>query len=344
MSRTTRKFPTLSIPASAGIGLRSPHIAEIERRLPAAGWLEVHAENYMSHSAQAEALHRLRTHYPLSLHGVGLSLGSTAGIDRDHLARLCDVSERYEPDLVSEHLAWSSADGVYLNDLLPLRYDETSLAAVARNVMQVQEALKRPILIENLSAYVAFADSTMNEAQFLSALVKRTGCGLLLDINNVHVSAHNLGFDAWEYIEQLPVEAIGEIHLAGHAVNRVGDDTVLIDDHGSRVPTEVWALYARTLSRTGPRPTLIEWDTALPALDVLLGEAMWADMLCRAVIFSESRAARQPAARNLEIADSLRHRGTDGGLRLPALAAYEATRRMTRGAALTQRRIDNEAA
>jgi len=306
--------PALSIPAAAGIGLRSRHIGEIETGQPPIGWLEVHAENYMGQSAQADALDRLRWRYPLSVHGVGLSLGSLGGIDAAHLARLRAVCERYQPDLVSEHLAWSSSDGAYLNDLLPLRYDQTALDAVSRNVERVQEALGRPILIENLSAYVAFAGSTLDEAQFLAALVRRTGCGLLLDVNNVHVSAHNLGFDAWEFIFSLPAQAIGEIHLAGHVVNVVGDDTVLIDDHGSRVPSEVWALYSRTLALIGRRPTLIEWDTEVPELDVLLGEAMWADMLADALDFARARAARQERAR---AAVQL----PDHGLNLPALAA-----------------------
>lgn len=324
MSRNEGKFPVLSVPASAGIGLRAPHVAELERRLPQAGWLEVHAENYMGHSAQADALARLRNHYPLSVHGVGLSLGSIGGIDEAHLMRLRDVCLRFEPALVSEHLAWSSSQGAYLNDLLPLRYDETALAAVSANVARVQDVLKRQILVENLSAYVAFADSTMSEAQFLAELVGRTGCGLLLDVNNVHVSAENLGFDAWEFIEQLPAEAVGEIHLAGHAVNRVGDDTILIDDHGSRVQPEVWALYVRTLARTGPKPTLIEWDSALPGLDVLLSEAMWADMLARSLAFSGMRASRlaltpEPKPENW-MPDYLR----DRGVRLPALAACHA--------------------
>ena len=317
----------LTIPNSAGIGLRSAHIVEMEQRLPRIGWLEVHAENYMSRSAQAEALYRLRHHYPLSVHGVGLSLGSLEGIDPDHLKRLCEVCERFEPDLVSEHLAWSSSQGVYLNDLLPLRYDEAALGAVARNVEQVQEALRRPILVENLSAYVAFAGSTMSEAEFLAALARRTGCGLLLDVNNVHVSAHNLGFDAWAFIEQLPVEAIGEIHLAGHAINRVGDDTILIDDHGSRVPPEVWTLYARALSRIGAKPTLIEWDTAVPALDVLLGEAMWADLLARATAYSEYRSDRIVGVSSETSMGTTPRHMTDKGLRMPALAACSAVRK-----------------
>jgi uncharacterized protein (UPF0276 family) len=227
------RMPQRTIPKTAGIGLRSRHIAEMLTRRPSAGWLEVHAENYMGESAQVSALEKLRQIYPLSVHGVGLSLGSANGLDRDHLRRLADVVTRFEPDLVSEHLAWSVADGAYLNDLLPLRYDEAALGIVAHNVELVQDMLKRQVLIENLSAYVEFAGSTMTEAEFLAGLVKRTGCGLLLDVNNVYVSAHNLGFDAARFIDTLPAEAIGEIHLAGHAVNQVGEDTVLIDDHGS---------------------------------------------------------------------------------------------------------------
>lgn len=279
------KLPTLPIPQAAGIGLRSPHIAEMLSRRPSAGWLEVHAENYMGDSAAVAALENLRETYPLSVHGVGLSLGSASGVDRDHLERMRKVCVRFEPDLVSEHLAWSGADGAYLNDLLPLRYDEAALAIVANNIKLVQDTLKRRILIENLSAYIEFSGSTMTEAEFLAELVKRTGCGLLLDVNNVYVSAHNLDFDAAAFIEVLPAEAIGEIHLAGHAVNDAGDDTVLIDDHGSRVPPAVWSLYAGAIEKFGPRPTLIEWDTDVPVLDVLLGEAMWADMLAASIAF-----------------------------------------------------------
>ncbi|RWK53708.1 DUF692 domain-containing protein [Mesorhizobium sp.] len=285
------KLPTLPIPQAAGIGLRSPHIAEMLSRRPSAGWLEVHAENYMGDSAAVAALETLRRTYPLSVHGVGLSLGSASGVDRDHLERLRKVCVRFEPGLVSEHLAWSVADGAYLNDLLPLRYDEAALEIVANNIDLIQDILKRRILIENLSAYIEFSGSTMTEAEFLAELVKRTGCGLLLDVNNVYVSAHNLGFDAASFIDVLPAEAIGEIHLAGHAVNDVGDDTVLIDDHGSRVPPAVWSLYAGAIEKFGPRPTLIEWDTDVPALDVLLGEAMWADMLAASNAFLKRQHA-----------------------------------------------------
>ena len=315
-------LPALSIPKAAGIGLRSPHIAEMLTRRPSAGWLEVHAENYMGDSAAVTALESLRQSYPLSVHGVGLSIGSASGLDRDHLERLRQVCERFQPDLVSEHLAWSVADGAYLNDLLPLRYDEAALAIVSRNVELMQDTLKRQVLIENLSAYVAFADSTMTEAQFLAALAKRSGCGLLLDVNNVYVSAHNIGFDAAEFIDTLPADRIGEIHLAGHAVNEIGDDTVLIDDHGSRVPPAVWSLYAGAITKFGPRPTLIEWDTDVPALDVLLGEAMWADMLTASIGFH--RRIKTPAAepaRRTPIVIPFDSKATR--VRMPALAAFD---------------------
>ncbi|MBZ9848197.1 DUF692 domain-containing protein [Mesorhizobium sp. CA14] len=319
-------FSPLAIPASGGIGLRSPHIAEMLTRRPSAGWLEVHAENYMGDGAGVQALERLRQTYPLSVHGVGLSLGSAQGLDRDHLERLRKVCERFEPDLVSEHLAWSIADGAYLNDLLPLRYDEEALAIVSRNVETVQNALKRRVLIENLSAYLAFADSSMNEAEFLAALVARTGCGLLLDVNNVQVSAHNLQYDAKAFIDALPAEAVGEIHLASHATNQVGTDTVLIDDHGSRVPPVVWALYQHAIDRLGPRPTLIEWDTDVPVLDVLLGEAMWADMLTASIMFNRKQAARREQtteARATPIRLSIEGETTTS---MPVLAAFAAAR------------------
>jgi uncharacterized protein (UPF0276 family) len=314
------RMPQLTIPKAAGIGLRSPHVAEMLSRRPSAGWLEVHAENYMGNSAQVAALETLRQTYPLSVHGVGLSLGSAGGLDADHLKRLARVVSRFEPDLVSEHLAWSVADGAYLNDLLPLRYDEAALAIVAGNVEHLQDTLKRPVLIENLSAYVEFSDSTMTEAEFLAHLVKRTGCGLLLDVNNVYVSAHNLGFDAARFIDTLPSDAIGEIHLAGHAVNELGDDTVLIDDHGSRVPPAVWSLYAGAIDKFGPRPTLIEWDTALPSLDVLLGEAMWADMLAAAIGFRR-RATEAPARQQPAIVLPFEPRSPQRGMKV--LAAFD---------------------
>lgn len=323
----------------AGIGLRSAHIGEMLTRRPSAGWLEVHAENYMGDGAAVEALERLRETYALSVHGVGLSLGSAGGVDPDHLERLRRVCERFQPALVSEHLAWSVADGAYLNDLLPLRYDAEALSVVSRNVERVQDALKRPILIENLSAYVAFSGSTMTEAEFLAELVERTGCGILLDVNNVHVSAHNLGFDATEFIDALPAGAIGEIHLAGHATNDTDFGPVLIDDHGSRVPPVVWKLYAHVLERFGSRPTLIEWDTDLPALDVLLGEAMWADMLMATIGFGRKPVSAPQAPRRTPIVQlPAAHDRKASTVRIPALVAFETVRPVPSLASYPERR------
>ncbi len=288
--------PSHALPSAAGIGLRHAHMASMIERRPTVGWLEVHAENLMQDGPAASAVERLRPHYPLSVHGVGLSLGSAAGIDMAHLARLKAVVDRYEPAMVSEHLAWSVGEGIYLNDLLPVPHDEEALAIVAANIDKVQDALGRPILIENLSAYVGFARSTMEEPEFLAELARRTGCGLLLDINNVIVSAHNLGFDPGAYVSRLPAGAIGEIHLAGHARNDTSDGPVLIDDHGSRVPAKVWALYSQAVQRLGSRPTLIEWDSALPPLDVLLGEAMHADMLAACLAFQSAVGAKRSTA------------------------------------------------
>jgi len=280
----TAKSHSSPLPLSAGIGLRSPHLRDMQERRPSVGWLEVHAENYMNSGVAAATLENIRSCYPLSMHGVGLSLGSARGIDRRHLQRLKDACDRFEPAMVSEHIAWSVGDGIYLNDLLPIPYDEEALAIVAANIAQTQDVLKRPILVENISSYVGFARSTMTEPQFLSELVQRTGCGLLLDINNVYVSAHNMGFDAKAYIAALPGEAIGEIHLAGFIENETPDGPVLIDHHGSCVAPQVWSLYCFALRRFGKRPTLIEWDSALPPLETLLGEAMWADLLAETVI------------------------------------------------------------
>ena len=315
-------FPSNPVPNAAGIGLRSQHISEMLSRRPSAGWLEVHAENYMGHSAAVDALETLRMRYALSVHGVGLSLGSASGLDRDHLERLREVCRRFQPSLVSEHLAWSVADGAHLNDLLPLRYDQQALMVVAANISRMQDVLQRRVLIENISAYIAFEHSTMTEAEFLAELVRLTDCGLLLDVNNVYVSACNLGYDAKEFIDQLPAEAVGEIHLAGHAVNEVDGDVVLIDDHGSRVPAAVWSLYAYTLRKIGSRPTLIEWDTDLPALEVLLGEAMWADMLAQSIAF-ESRAVPESVPQQPSRFEGLVLPMTDDHARgpMPALAA-----------------------
>jgi len=263
----------------AGIGLRAAHLRQIAEQRPPVGFLEVHAENYMGRGPQIALLERLRADHALSIHGVGLSLGCADGLDERHLGRLADVVGRYQPDLVSEHLAWTGIGGAYLNDLLPLPYTEESLAVMVANIDRAQSALRRPLLIENPSLYLRFADSVIPEAEFLAALVERTGCGLLCDLNNVFVSAHNTGIDPDAWLERIPVAAVGEIHLAGHAVNDADGVVILIDDHGSRVRPAVWDLYARAMRRFGRRPTLIEWDTDVPALEVLLDEAARADRI-----------------------------------------------------------------
>lgn len=259
--------------SGAGIGLRSPHVDEILATRPAAGWLEIHAENYMGGGPAVRALETLRCDHPLSIHGVGLSLGTAGGLDTRHLERLARLVERLEPALVSEHLSWSVTGGAYLNHLLPLPYTQESLAVVSEHVERVQARLDRALLVENPSGYLRFHGAEMAEAEFLAALVRRTGCGLLCDVNNIHVTCANLGGDPDDYLAALPAEAIGEIHLAGHAVNDADGHPMLIDDHGSPVAPPVWALYERALARFGARPTLIEWDTDVPPLAVLLREA-----------------------------------------------------------------------
>jgi uncharacterized protein (UPF0276 family) len=262
-----------------GIGLRAPHVAEILATRPPVGWLEVHIENYLGGGPAPRALDRVRREHPISLHGVGLSLGSAEGLDPGHLARVVALTRRIEPVLVSEHLSWSIAGGAYLNHLLPLPYTEETLAVVAAHVTETQEALGRPLLVENPSSYLRFRNSPIPEPDFLAELARRTGCLLLCDLNNVFVSCRNFDQDPVAYLDALPARAIGEIHLAGHAENDADGRVILIDDHGSRVSDEVWALYERALERFGPRPTLIEWDTDLPPLAVLLDEARSAETI-----------------------------------------------------------------
>lgn len=268
------------LPAMAGVGLRFPHHQVFLDQRPAVGWLEVHAENYMGGGQPPQVLQRLRQDYPVSLHGVGLSLGSAEGLDLAHLQRLAQLVERIEPALVSEHLSWSRAGQTYLADLLPLPMTEEALDLVCRHVDQVQERLGRAILVENPSSYLQFAHSTIPEWEFLACVAARTGCGILCDVNNIYVSACNHGWDASAYLRALPPAAIGEIHLAGHAVTQLVSGAELrIDDHGSRVAPAVWALYEEALARFGARPTLIEWDTDIPPLPVLLAEAAKAERL-----------------------------------------------------------------
>jgi uncharacterized protein (UPF0276 family) len=228
----------------------------------------------MGGGAAPALLDAIRRDYPLSLHGVGLSLGSADGLDPAHLGRVRDAVERFGPGLVSEHLSWSLTGGTYLGDLLPLPLTVEALDVICRHVDQAQAFLRRRLLIENPSSYLRYRHSTIPEWEFLAEVTRRTGCGILCDVNNIYVSACNHGWDASAYLAALPAPAVGEIHLAGHAVRPLENGCILrIDDHGSRVPPAVWALYAQALARFGPVPTLIEWDTDLPPLDVLLDEA-----------------------------------------------------------------------
>jgi len=267
------------IPPRAGVGLKPQHYRDILESAPDIGWFEVHAENYMGEGGPPHAyLTAVRERYPLSLHGVGLSIGGSGPLDKEHLGRLRALADRYEPALFSEHLAWSSHDTVYLNDLLPLPYTEETLELVRTHIDEVQETLKRQMLLENPSTYVAFAETSMSEVEFLREVVRRTGCGLLLDVNNVFVQATNHGFDAAAYIDSFPAEHVGEIHLGGHDEDEDDDGAaLLIDAHGREVADPVWALYARALARTGPKPTLIEWDNDVPDWSTLFAEAKRAD-------------------------------------------------------------------
>lgn len=262
------------IPAQAGIGLRFPHHRHVAETGPATPWFEVHAENYMAGGAPLRHLENIRRDYPISLHAVGLSLGSTDPIDTDHLNRLKCLAERIEPGLISDHLSWSAVDGVYLADLLPLPYTYEALSVVADNIDRVQNALGRTILVENPSTYLSFTASLIDEPEFLATLALRTGCGILLDVNNIYVSARNLNLDPYAYFPALVGARVGEIHLAGHAVRQLDNgQEIRIDDHGSKVDPAVWALYRHALDLFGPVPTLIEWDTEIPDFTLLEQEA-----------------------------------------------------------------------
>jgi uncharacterized protein (UPF0276 family) len=262
--------PVAAAPAGVGIGLRAPHYAEILERRPALAFLEVHSENFFAAGGSSLAwLEGFRSRYPLSLHGVGLSLVSVDPLDERHLARLEALIARFEPAVVSEHLCWSSYGGRHSNDLLPLPFTEEALAHACARIDAVQERLGRAILVENVSAYRTFAESTIPEWEFVAEVVRRSGCGLLLDVNNIWVNATNHGFDPRRYLEAIDGRTVGEIHLAGFEEV----DGLLIDTHGAAVTDAVWNLYADTIARFGPKPTLIERDTNIPALDVLLAEA-----------------------------------------------------------------------
>lgn len=260
-------------PDGAGIGLRHAHYDDFLRGPPDAGWVEVHSENYFGDGGyDLHVLETVRRDLPVSLHGVGLGLGSAVPLDTPHLAhlgRLARLVERIEPAVVSEHLCWGAVAGEHLHDLLPMPLTDAALDLVASRVMRVQDTLRRPVLIENVSTYVRFRDDQYGETEFLAALARLTGCGVLLDVNNLYVNQCNHGEDALAAMAALPMHVVGEMHLAGHRVT----DVAVIDDHGSRVAPAVWSLYDAALARFGAVPTLIEWDAEVPPLDVLLDEA-----------------------------------------------------------------------
>lgn len=271
-------MPPQTIPATAGIGLRARHHAEIVSQRPTVAWFEAHAENYFGAGGLARSwLEKVREAYPLSLHGVGLSLGSVDSLDPRHLSALAALVRDLEPGLVSEHLSWSSVGGVFTNDLLPLPFTEEALQLLVTRVRELQDRLGRQILVENTSSYLTWTGGEMEEWEFLAALATEAQCGLLLDINNVYVNAMNHGFEAASFLEGIAPGTVGEIHLAGHSVNESGGRRLRIDTHGTRVCDAVWALFGAAIARFGPVPTLIEWDTDIPDLDVLLDEAARAD-------------------------------------------------------------------
>src|SRR5258707_6209282 len=269
------RFPVHSIAGSAGTSFKHEHLSAILAERPAHGFFEVHAENYMGAGGPPHrALESVRRDYPISLHGVCMSIGGPQRIDAAHLGRFAALVERYEPVLVSEHLAWSTHETTYFNDLLPLPYTEATLRRVSEHIDEVQHAIRRQILLENPSTYVAFRESTMSETDFIRGIVQRTGCRLLLDVNNVFVSATNHGYSARKYLSDFPIECVGEIHLAGHAEQTDDEgDRLLIDSHDGPVADAVWKLFEMVLSRSGPIPTLVEWDSNIPEWPVLKAEA-----------------------------------------------------------------------
>lgn len=281
----------MKLPARAGIGLKPQHFREVLTLRPDIGFFEVHAENYMVAGGPFHHfLGRIREHYPLSLHGVGLSIGGAESLDKVHLDRLALLIRRYEPASFSEHLAWSSHGGVFYNDLLPLTYDQATLARVCMHVDQVQEHLGRSLLLENPSTYLEFDASAMSEGVFLTEVVRRTGCGLLLDLNNVHVSCVNHGRDPAAYIGDLPLASVGELHLAGFTADTdAAGAPLLIDSHGSPVAPEVWSLFGGVVARIGATPTLLERDNDIPSLAALLAEAQCAELLLSDVDDRERR-------------------------------------------------------
>jgi uncharacterized protein (UPF0276 family) len=269
-----------NVPNNAGVGLRLAHLSEMVATRPASGWLEIHPENFLSNPHAKELLLDLSATYPISLHTVGISVGSASGIDEDHLGRIRDLANATGPVFVSGHLAWSSFGNEYLNDLLPIPYNEESLEIVVAHVERVQEVLSRPYLLENPASYLAFRSSTIPETEFLAEIANRTGCQLLCDISNIVVSAHNMGYDARDYVDRLPAHKIGELHLGGYTPEEDGATPgaeLWIDTHAAPIARGAWDLYSYALRRFGPKPTLIEWDSDIPPLETLLAESAHAE-------------------------------------------------------------------
>ena len=282
-------------PIGAGIGLRLPHLAEIVATpslSAAASWLEIHPENFLANPHATELLLQARRDFPVSVHTVGISIGSAGGIDRVHLRRLRALVDCVDPFLVSGHLAWSTYGDEFLNDLLPLPFNEEALRLVAAHIDEVQDAFGRPYLIENPSSYVGFAGSSMTEVEFLCELVARTGCRLLCDVSNIYLSAHNMGYDARQYLDRLPAAAIGEFHLGGFTPEEDEvhpGEIVLVDTHAAAIAQPAWDLYAYAVGRFGRRPTLIEWDNDIPSLATLVSQAERADEIASSILLRQDR-------------------------------------------------------
>lgn len=281
--------------AGAGVGLRLPHLEEVVATRPAAHWFEIHPETFLANPHAVELLLQVAERYPISVHTVGVSVGSAHGVDAAHLCRVRALVDVLDPILVSGHIAWSTHPGEYLNDLIPLPYDDETLGMLATHIRQVQDALGRPYLLENPSSYFGYGSSTMTEPEFLRALVDMTGCVLLCDVSNIYVSSRNMGFDARAYLDAMPAAAVRELHLGGFTVE---DDEatpggmLLVDTHGTHVSEPAWDLYAYAINRFGPRLTLIEWDNDVPSLATLLAEAARADGMVAAAQDSTHARAR----------------------------------------------------
>ncbi len=265
-----------------GIGLRTPHYTDLLEKLPSVAWLEVHSENYFGEGGRPlRLLEKIRHHYPISLHGVSLSIGSSDELNWQYLKTLRDLIKRIDPCLISDHLSWSSIHGRYLHDLLPLPYTNETLEHVVSRIQQIQDYLNRQILIENVSSYVHFENTTFAEPDFLSTVAKQSGCGILLDINNIYVNTKNIGYDPDKYIAAIPAHLVQEIHLAGFTSTMIDDKEVLIDTHNRHVAPAVWELYRKAIKQLGRKPTIIEWDEDIPTLETLYLEATQAEKIMR---------------------------------------------------------------